>query len=763
MTVSSGTILTGEDPLKISALSLFLFQATLIIGLSKILSLGLRYLRQPAVVAEVIGGLILGGSALSKISAFKEHVFPDASLGAFKLVADFGLVLYLFLIGLELDPSTLIKVIGKSIPISIAGIVLPFALGTGVAKAIYDRYAEPGVSFTSFLIFVGVAMSITAFPVLARILTETNLLHTKVGKAAISAAAVDDFTAWTLLVVVVALINNANSSTAGAKEYLTALYVFLVVLGFAIFLWVAVRPLLRRFVLLAEEREHLSHVLVYSVFLLVLLSGWFMEVIGVQAIFGKEEKIPHSRLPIGFLAGVIIPHENGFARKLASQIEDIVTIVFLPLYFAYSGLKTRIDMLADGTSWGFVFLIITVACAGKLVGCSAAARMSGLNWRESAAVGVLMNTKGLVELIVLNLGLNAKVISPVVFSMFVVMAVITTLMTVPILSFVYPQSLYMKELLEQEDGAGHTTSFLSASDRESAVAVPVSDDLKALLVLPSVNVAASASEMATLLQHPSNPATPLHLHALRLFPSDSRMSTVMQAAEPTETLRSDPALSILRAHADLRGVRTSTFLTAAPNYAETIAETARAAGVSIVIVGARPTDDSIRAAAHDAAKLMGHSTDIVLLIDRGFSRGRAPGPKSILPPGGSSAETLSTAPASTNGVFGEKGGPRLVVLIQTGAPDDSDAMRVARSLRNATPLCIQVGENEPAVSEWSGEKAPQMERVAGLQELADRLKALNVSGMDVVVVGSGASSSESERAAMRHFLDSEVQASVALV
>ncbi|KAI9333773.1 Cation/H+ exchanger, partial [Zopfochytrium polystomum] len=424
--VSSSNIFSGGDPFGVSPLSLLLIQAFVVILVARLLSFALRYLRQPVVVAEVIGGLILGGSALCRIPAFKTHLFPDASLPGFSLVANFGLVFYLFLIGLELDPSKLLNSVKSSIPISLAGISLPFALGVAVARLIYDQYGNKNVAFSSFVIFSGVAMSITAFPVLARILTERRLLQTKVGQATIAAAAIDDVMAWTLLVLVIAIINNASSATADVKSYLTAVYVFLVVVAYVVLLWFTIRPLYRHLLQKAQKSESMENFLLFLTFMLVLLSSWFTEVIGVHAIFGS------------FVVGAVIPHDYGFARKLVAQIEDLIMIVFLPLYFAYSGINTRLDQLNTAKQWGMVLLVIATACAGKLIGCTAAAKLSGLTWRESTAVGVLMNTKGLVELIVLNLGLQAGVITPEIFSIFVVMAVVTTLMTIPLLSIVYP-------------------------------------------------------------------------------------------------------------------------------------------------------------------------------------------------------------------------------------------------------------------------------------------------------------------------------------
>ncbi|KAJ3003439.1 UNVERIFIED_CONTAM: K(+)/H(+) antiporter, partial [Siphonaria sp. JEL0065] len=475
--VESGTILSGDNPLTISPVSLFLIQTCVIIVTARLLTFPLKWLHQPSVIAEVLGGILLGTTCLSKIPDFKENLFPKASLPLLKIVAELGLIFYLFLVGLELDPIELLKVFKKSVSISVAGIVVPFSLGCAIATTIYNEYADPNVSFVSFLLFMGISMSITAFPVLARILTERKLLHTKVGQATISAAAVDDFIAWTLLVLVIALINNSKGGSAAS--YATAVYVFLCVVAYTLFLWFAIRPLLRRLLVLSADREHLNQLLLFFVFTLVLFSGWVTEILGVQAIFGA------------FLVGVIMPHDNGFAVKLASQIEDLVTIVFLPLFFAYSGLNTHLDLLDDGKSWGFVFLICAIACAGKMIGCTLSAKFSGLNWRESTAVGILMNTRGLVQIIVLNVGLHAGVINDKIFAMFVLMAIFTTFMTVPLVAIVYPFSYYSVQV---------NMGDIEGNEKEPTIEVTSLElrdetQLRALVCLPSMNV---VSPMMTL-------------------------------------------------------------------------------------------------------------------------------------------------------------------------------------------------------------------------------------------------------------------------
>ncbi|KAJ3105741.1 K(+)/H(+) antiporter, partial [Phlyctochytrium planicorne] len=547
-------------------------------------------------------------------------------------------------VGLEMDPRNLIATVRKSIPISMAGIALPFTLGVGISKLIYDMYADQSKPFSSFTIFLGVAMSITAFPVLARILSERKLLHTTVGSATLSAAAVDDFMAWTLLILVMSLVNNTKEG-AKASDYAIAFYVFMIVIGYAMLLWFAVRPGILYLVKLSGTREHVSQFLLFVVFSLVLISAWFTEVIGVHAIFGS------------FLVGVIIPHENGFARHLADQIEDLVTIVFLPLYFAYSGLNTRIDTLNDGAAWGVTLLVIIVACGGKIVGCTLSSKVSGMNWRESFAVGILMNTKGLVEIIVLNLGLSSGIINEKIFSMFVVMAVATTVMTVPIISVVYPEAYYLKinrsnssSDLSSEDPISHSdlkpsttpeipaTSNLTVSSLTGLTAAFSSEnDIRALAVIPSLSAVPSTMSFTTVAAAAKGVSPgAFQVTALRLIEVSERMSSVMLANEYNETLRTDALLSVFRTFADIHRLRSKSLLgviTDRSSFAPTILSAIKESHSNLILLPWYPHKPQHDQQHHDFDGHLAHTTyqdvfsnaenlgaTIVLFLDRGFGR-----------------------------------------------------------------------------------------------------------------------------------------------
>lgn len=411
-------------------LTLFVAQVMVIIALARLVGLLARRIGQPLVIAEVSAGILLGPSLLGWLSPTAMHtLFPDESLPLLNVLSQVGLIFFMFLIGLELDPKLLRGRGHSSVAISHTSIVLPFALGAILALYLYPRLADSQtVRFSSFTLFMGAAMSITAFPVLARILSERQLLKTPVGAVAIACAAVDDVTAWCILAFVVSIVRSQGMADAVQTTILALLYIVLMAY--------AVRPFLARLGARAGDRETLSQNVVAVTFLLLLLSGWTTEHIGIHALFGA------------FMMGAIMPREGGFSRALAEKLEDFVVVFLLPLFFAYSGLRTQINLLNSPETWLQCGLIILVACAGKFGGSAAAARLTGMPWSESCAIGVLMNTRGLMELIVLNIGLDLGVISPTLFTMMVLMALVTTFITTPLLHWIYPLDR-MKKAMEE--------------------------------------------------------------------------------------------------------------------------------------------------------------------------------------------------------------------------------------------------------------------------------------------------------------------------
>jgi Kef-type K+ transport system membrane component KefB len=394
-------------------LALLCIQAVLVIASSRLLGVLLKKLGQPLVIAEVLAGIALGPSLLGVLSpSTLQLFFPPASMPVLGLVSQLGLVFFMFLIGLELEPS-LLRGMGKSeLAISNVSIAFPFALGAGAAVLLAPTLNPSHVPLLSFVLFLGVALSITAFPVLARILSERRLTHTPVGSLAITCAAIDDVSAWCLLALISAVVRASGLGGVGLTVLFTAVY--------CTAMWFVARPLLARLLKERAERPGISQrVVVWSVVLL-LLSSLATEAIGIHALFGA------------FFCGVIMPREGGLAHGLREKLEELVVVFLLPLFFAYSGLRTQIGLLDTPGAWALCGLFTLLAVIGKFGGATAAARITGQSWRDSISIGVLMNTRGLMELVVLNIGLDLGVISPTVFTMMVLMALVTTVMTSPL-------------------------------------------------------------------------------------------------------------------------------------------------------------------------------------------------------------------------------------------------------------------------------------------------------------------------------------------
>ncbi len=404
-------------------LKLLIAQIATIMIIARLMGWLFHKLHQPRVIGEMVAGILLGPSLLGWVAPqISAALFPPASLGHLSLLSQVGLLLFMFLIGLELDLKQLREQGRAAVITSQASIIVPFILGLLLAFYLYPRFSAPTVNFTAFALFMGAAMSITAFPVLARILTERDLLSTKVGSLAIACAAVNDVTAWCILAGIVVIVR--------ASGLPLPLWFILVGLGaFVLFMLLVVKRGLQKLVKLYERQGGLTHDSLALIILVVLASGWITESLGVHALFGA------------FLAGVVMPRHQELSHAIWQRIETLIVVLLLPLYFASTGLRSSFFLIAGARMWFYCAIIIALAVIGKLGGSLVAARMNGMSWREATAVGVLMNTRGLVELVILNVGLDLGVLSPALFSMMVLMALVTTLMTSPLLSWVYPERL----------------------------------------------------------------------------------------------------------------------------------------------------------------------------------------------------------------------------------------------------------------------------------------------------------------------------------
>lgn len=399
----------------------FIAQVIIVMAVSRLLGIVIRRLGQPLVIAEMVGGILLGPSLFGWLAPeLSKQIFAADSLAMLQLVSQFGLVLFMCLVGIELNPAHFRRANWTSVVISQSGIIAPFVLGGALAFWLYPEYGSATVPRMVFVMFVGVAMSITAFPVLARIISEGGLLHSRIGALTLVCAAIDDVTAWCMLSFIVGFARHRDASGAAWTAVATLIYIA-VMIGL-------VRPLLSRIGSRVSNPESLSHSLIALLIALLLMSSWATEWIGIHALFG------------GFLFGAILPKDRGLAHAFASRLETVVVVVFLPLFFASSGLNTQIGLLTSGRDWAVAGAVVLVACAGKLGGCSLAAWLTGHSRRDATTLGVLMNTRGLVELVVLNIGLGLGVISPTVFSMMVIMALVTTCMAAPLLRWFPPST-----------------------------------------------------------------------------------------------------------------------------------------------------------------------------------------------------------------------------------------------------------------------------------------------------------------------------------
>lgn len=397
-------------------LSLLLAQVILIVLLARIFGAWFVKMGQPAVIGEMVAGIVLGPSVAGVLLPGASHfIFPASSLGRLRMLSQVGVILFMFAVGMEMDVRHLRGKAAAAVMISHVSIVFPYFLGVLLSWFIYPSFAPPNVRFVAFALFMGIAMSITAFPVLARIIEERGLTQTYLGSAALTCAAVDDVTAWSILAVVIAF---AKAGTIGSSAM-----TLLLVAAFVLAMFFLGRPMLNR---LTKSQQQPGAIpgkgIVVGILTLVFSSALFTEIIGIHALFGA------------FLAGVIMPANPQFRAHLRDRLESFSSGFLLPLFFAFTGLRTQIGLLNDGASWAVCLAIVLTATAGKLGGSMVAARCTGMNWPDSFALGALMNTRGLVELIVLNIGLDLGILSPRVFAMMVMMALMTTLLTGPLLS-----------------------------------------------------------------------------------------------------------------------------------------------------------------------------------------------------------------------------------------------------------------------------------------------------------------------------------------
>ncbi|HAY3540203.1 cation:proton antiporter [Elizabethkingia anophelis] len=427
-------------------LALLLIQIVTIILVARLFGWICMKMKQPSVIGEMIAGIALGPSLLGLyFPEFSAFLFPKESLGNLQFLSQIGLIFFMYIVGMELDLSVLRKKAHDAVVISHASIIIPFALGIGLSYFIYKEFAPDGVQFSSFALFIAIAMSITAFPVLARIVQERNLQKTKLGTIVITCAAADDITAWCILAAVIAIVK--------AGSFASSIYVIIMAIAYVFLMIKVVRPFLKRIADLQTGKGIMSKSVVAIFFLILIISAYATEVIGIHALFGA------------FMAGAIMPENTKFRNIFIEKVEDVALVVLLPLFFVFTGLRTEIGLLNHGHLLMTAGLIILVAVIGKFIGSALTAKFLRIGWKDSLTIGALMNTRGLMELIVLNIGYDLGVLSPEIFAMMVIMALFTTFMTGPSLDFInYIFKGKKSENEEDADDSGRKYKVLLSFD-----------------------------------------------------------------------------------------------------------------------------------------------------------------------------------------------------------------------------------------------------------------------------------------------------------
>jgi Kef-type K+ transport system membrane component KefB len=554
---------------------LLLVQVGLILGLSRLMGILFAKMRQPQVVGEMVAGIMLGPSLLGWLSpGLQGALFPADSVILLNILSQIGIIFFLFLIGLELDPN-LVRGRGRStIVTALASIATPFVIGVVLCLTLYHTqlFDDPeGHKRFAAALFMGAAMSVTAFPVLARILAERNLQKTHLGTIAIACAAVNDVAAWVMLAFVVGVAHTAGGGAAPAIRTLA------LSASYAAIVFLVIRPFLVRMERIYERQGRLSQNVVAVIFLLVLASAWTTQAIGIHAMFGA------------FLIGCVMPKGTQFVRHVTEKMEDFTVVFLLPVFFAYAGLKTRIGVLDTPQLWTYAGLIFAAACGGKLLGAAIPAKLFGSDWREAAAIGILMNTRGLMELVILTVGLQLHVISDAIFAIMVLMALLTTFMTTPLLHWVYPARRLR-------------TPAAAAEKRSFSILIPVADPRSGSPLLRIGEMLAGvASEQGRIV-------------ALHLRRADDRGEFRSGLAEPQAD-----ALKPLLEHAAQNNVKVEPISFVGRDVPQDIARVAAESAVDLVLIGFhRPVFGKTILGGTVHRILRETPVDAAVFVDRGF-------------------------------------------------------------------------------------------------------------------------------------------------
>ena len=642
---------------------LVLVQVLIVIGLSRLMGWGCRAIKQPLVIGEIIAGIMLGPSLLGWLAPdLATALFPAETLPFLNVLAEVGLIFFMFLIGLELDPKYLKGNLDIAILTSHVSILVPFSLGSLLALVLYPLVSNSTVSFTAFALFLGAAMSITAFPVLARIITENNLQGTRLGTLALTCAAVDDVTAWCLLALAIAVGKAAMSPASGNHSMTGVVATLLEALFYIGFMVTVGRWFLQKLSHYYNRTGRLTQLAITGIYMGVVASALITELIGIHLIFGA------------FILGAVMPKNPALVRELAEKTEDFVLTILLPVFFAYSGIRTEVGLLNSPDLWLLCAAVVGVAIIGKYVGTYVAARVGGIEKREASALGWLMNTRGLTELIVLNIGLSLGVISPLLFTMLVIMALVTTIMTSPLLEWTYPKKLIELDILEPEPDIETPLGVVQPTYR---ILVPVANPStqKGLLQLA---VAIAGNRLQPAIVHPLSLIQLEEDYVFQNTPTEAdrliqkckeRLAELIQSLEPPENRQL--VHPIVRVASDV---------------ARATAEIATIDRANLIVVGwHRPAFSTNRLGGRVGQILNTAPIDVAVFVDR--SRERL---ESILVPyAGNTHDDLALELALRLLVNDQRRNLTVLGVVQRGNEDFRELSYEFRTLMMQLPLTVR--------------------------------------------------------------------------
>ena len=570
-----------------------LLAVAVIIVAARLLGNVFRLLNQPRVIGEIVAGILLGPSLLGLFwPGVTSFLFPSEVIDVLQILAQFGLIFFMFLIGAELDHKMIRGSGHTALLVSHYSIVLPFILGVAAALLIFPLVGSG--DFTGFALFMGAAMAITAFPVLARILTDTGLHRTRIGTLAITCAAVDDVTAWCILAVVVAIVH-----AVGPGDAIVTIILALAFLAFMVFV---VRPLLARVAAVQPDKGRLGATIMSALFVALFLSAWATEAIGIHAIFGA------------FMFGAVLPRSHSIAAQITERLEDVTVLFLLPVFFAVVGLSTRIGLVSSGELWWLTALIVAIAIAGKLGGSVIAGLAAGESARTSTVLGVLMNARGITMVVILTVGQTLGVVSPALFTMMVLMALVTTFMTTPLLT-----SLYPRDQIEDDLAGDATREMMALGARERRVMVGVTDPLTARPLL----------ELAKVLRGIDDTPATIILASVVRPPGYEQVRANLSAMDDAAAI-AETALDAVRDRLEEDGLEVEVETAVGNDPATELVRLVERRGAGMILIGSHQAYLGFRPLGGIAGEILEEaSCDVAVLVGAGTHRELGSGPLGV--------------------------------------------------------------------------------------------------------------------------------------